>query len=577
MQKDCPQPGKLSFWIPLAFAAAGLAVYWPSFSAPFIFDDINLILNNPHIRDLWPLWRPVYTIRPLVDITLAINYALGGYEVAGYHAFNLAVHLAASLALLGIVRRSLMISLKEGVSESSATWIAALTAFLWMCHPLQTESVTYVIHRSESMMGLFYLLTLYAFIRGASQVDPGPWFKVSIACCAAGMATKSIMLTAPLAVWLWDRYFISGSFAASFKSRRGYYTFLFSTWLLLAVCASLPVMFNWHSPWLLKNAAVVHTPPLKYFIAQCTVLIDYTRLCFWPYPVSIDYFWSYSARYESLFSCAVILLVLAGIGWGLRKYPRAAFLGVMFFLILMPTSSFFPLRDLQADRRLYLSLAPLTTAVVLAAHALVMRAVRYKRLIKSLALLLIASIALIFCVMTFQRNMLYRNPDALWREALKVNPSNWRAINNIARNLLGQRSYREAADVLKTAIKENPSCVRVSLPGQEETELSYPWPKENREDFTADSIGAETYNLAGMCSMALGETGRAVHYFVCAVKLEPWQANNFINLGSAMANQGNLRDAATYFKIALEVDPESSSAVENLAELGKLEAEAEKK
>jgi hypothetical protein len=160
-------------FIPVLILVAGLWAYHNSFRAPLIFDDAFSITRNPHIRHLWPIWDALSPAsksfvggRPIVNLSLALNYALGGLAVRGYHVFNLAIHLLAGLTLYGIVRRTL---LRPGLSErfgASAEWIALAVALLWTVHPLQTEAVTYISQRCESLMGLFYLLTLYWFICG---------------------------------------------------------------------------------------------------------------------------------------------------------------------------------------------------------------------------------------------------------------------------------------------------------------------------------------------------------------------------------------------------------------------------
>ena len=222
---NCPASARFPigrFWAPLLIALAGFAAYANSFSGPYVFDDLGSIPENPTIRQLWPIGRvltppPGQTVsgRPLVNLSLAINYAFGGTGVAGYHLGNLLIHLLAGLTLFGIVRRTLV------PKTRMATQLACAVALLWTLHPLQTESVTYLIQRAESLMGLFYLLTLYCFIRwidadvgakrarvplqsgsGSRQafVESGRsngWAWLSGLCCLLGMASKEVMVSAP--------------------------------------------------------------------------------------------------------------------------------------------------------------------------------------------------------------------------------------------------------------------------------------------------------------------------------------------------------------------------------------------
>ncbi|HUI06351.1 MAG TPA: hypothetical protein VL486_05040, partial [Verrucomicrobiae bacterium] len=201
-------------FIPLVVVAAGLLAYQNSFTGSFVLDDYASIPGNPTIRRLWPIWQPLspphrgwLTVegRPLINLSLAINYALSGYNVWGYHALNLAVHILAGLTLLGIVRRTLLQPALRARFGAVASELALATAVLWTVHPLQTESVTYIVQRAESIMGLFYLLTLYCFIRGAESPLAGNgkwfmgngswepqarlWYGLSVMACALGMAS----------------------------------------------------------------------------------------------------------------------------------------------------------------------------------------------------------------------------------------------------------------------------------------------------------------------------------------------------------------------------------------------------
>jgi hypothetical protein len=172
-------PGAAVGWPGLAVAGiltlAALGAYWNSFNVPLLFDDSWAITDNPSIRHLGRigdvLSPPTATTvaRPMLNLTFALNYAWGGLSVRGYHAVNLLIHVCAGLTLLGLVRRTLLLpSLRPRYGEAALP-LAALAALLWTLHPLQTEAVTYISQRAESLMGLFYLLTLYGFIRAGES------------------------------------------------------------------------------------------------------------------------------------------------------------------------------------------------------------------------------------------------------------------------------------------------------------------------------------------------------------------------------------------------------------------------
>jgi len=173
---------------------AALLAYHNSFSGELVLDDGPSILENPTVRHLWPIWPALapppkegITVsgRPVLNFSLALNWAMGASDVRGYHGVNLIIHILAGLTLFGIVRRTLELASSTGAqrapgpvgqrpgveSSGHSTALAFAVALLWTVHPLQTESVTYIIQRAESLMGLFYLLTLYCFIRYVDAVE----------------------------------------------------------------------------------------------------------------------------------------------------------------------------------------------------------------------------------------------------------------------------------------------------------------------------------------------------------------------------------------------------------------------
>jgi hypothetical protein len=153
-----------------ALALAGSLAYVNAVRRPFMFDDVAAIVGNDQIRQLDPAVflpereRPVAG-RPLVNLSFAINYALGGLDVAGYHIWNISLHLLCGLLLFAVVRDTLGLPRIPPKLRSPATAIGFTVALIWMLHPLNSEVITYVTQRTESMMACFYLLTLYASFR----------------------------------------------------------------------------------------------------------------------------------------------------------------------------------------------------------------------------------------------------------------------------------------------------------------------------------------------------------------------------------------------------------------------------
>jgi len=398
-------------WWPITLAASlivlgALAAYYNSFAGPFVYDDVLSIVENQTIRQLWPIGRVLspppsgMTVsgRPLLNFSLAINYAFGGLNVWGYHAVNLAIHIAAALLLFGILRRTFLLPALRERFGSAALPLALACVLVWVVHPLQTESVTYIVQRAESLAGFFYLLTLYCVIRGAGAGTvpffaaqnptlpnavvgekgdcppslppslPGRyawlWYAGAVLACLLGMATKEVMVTAPLVVLLYDRTFLAGSFADALRQRWKLYAGLAATWGLLALLVlSTGLIF--------RQSELLAPDAMSYARSQPGVILHYLRLSVWPSPLCCEYPWSLANTLgEILPGVIVVGLLLAATLWGLTRRQAWGFLGAWFLLILTPTSSILPLTAPGHEHRMYLSLAAVTVLAVAGGYAL---------------------------------------------------------------------------------------------------------------------------------------------------------------------------------------------------------------
>jgi protein O-mannosyl-transferase len=184
-------------------------VYGQSLRAPFVFDDSFSVVNNTSITKLWPLvgdakhpgpLNPPQELptsgRPLVNLSFAINYRLGGLDPLGYHVVNVLLHMLSTCLVWAIVRRTLRLDYFGGRFAGAADLLAFCTALVWAVHPLNTEAVQYVTQRTELMLGLFYLATLYASMRywEASPASQSKWLALAVVACMAGMASKEAMV-----------------------------------------------------------------------------------------------------------------------------------------------------------------------------------------------------------------------------------------------------------------------------------------------------------------------------------------------------------------------------------------------
>lgn len=609
----------------ILIAIAILAAYSNSFHVPFVFDDIGSIEDNETIRSLWPIWKPLspppattVTGRPVANLTLAINYGLGGLEPSGYHAFNLAVHALAALTLFGVVRRTLLLPSLRPRFGQRATALALAVALVWAVHPLQTESVTYIVQRVESLMGFFYLFTLYCLIRGAHS-GPARWWRTTAVCaCALGMGTKEAMVSAPVVVLLYDRVFLGGSLRETLRRRGGVHAALWMTWSILAV-----EIVRGAGRTGTVSLRTVELTPLHYAMTQCEYLVRYIQLAFWPSPLIIDYGGPDAGVpiVRSLSGCwpwaLIILFLLAATGVALRSVPRAGFLGAAFFAILAPSSSIVPIiTEVAAEHRMYLPLACLVVLVALGGFTLATSLPAGGRSLPGrgpglaiLGGLVLAAITASFGWLTFTRNSDYGSALSLWDDTIRKRGSNQRAYINrgtayetSGRLDLAIADYTRAIDLepIHPIPRNNRGLVYVhrgmayEASGQLDLAIAdctraidlnpiHPIPRYNRgllhvhrgqyreaiADFDTaiklDPKSVEGYNNRGYALQKLGRHDDAIRDFDRAIALKQDHVNAYNNRGIALSGKGLYRKAIDDFTRAIELEPEAPVAYGNRA------------
>jgi len=557
-----------------------IAAYANTFSVPFLFDDAGAIRDNESIRQLWPPWAVLsppsgLTVggRPLSNLTFAFNHAAGGFNVAGYHAVNLGIHVLAALVLFGLLRRTFQ--LRPPLSGSARPLPAAAPAFLaaliWALHPLQTESVTYLVQRVESLAGLFTLLTLYCFIRGASittestevtgkhetslcvRCGENAWFVLSVVSCLLGMASKEVAVAAPILVFLYDRAFISGSFRAAWRRHRALHLALTATWIPLAFLvagtagrggtAGFGAGISWSA----------------YALTQCAAVPHYLLLSLWPSPLVFDYGMTVAPRAAALLPGATLLLALAaGTLVALRRNAPLGFAGAAFFLLLAPSSSIVPVAtQAMAEHRMYLALA---AAAGFATAGLF-------RIAGRMAVPVLLAAAAGFGWLTHQRNADYRSDLAIWSDTAAKCPGNPRAHSCLGFALLESGDAAQAIAHYRQAIALKPdfaeahnnlgnALLQSGSPGEAIIHL--------REALRLNLRTSEVHHNLGNALAAVGRLDEAVAEYRASIRLNPDLSEPHNNLGTALARLDRPSEAAAQFSEAIRLDPANAQASSNL-------------
>jgi tetratricopeptide (TPR) repeat protein len=552
----------------LLLALATLWAYRNSFNTPYYFDDIRNIVDNDAIRS----WSRSFSSnwargRPVVFATFTLNYSLGRLDVRGYHAVNFLIHLLGGLTLFGIVRRTLAL---RGIPPSlagSPNWLALSIALVWLVHPLQTQSVTYIVQRCESLMGMFYLLTLYCVLRGATAARGWPWYVASIASCWLGMGSKEVMFTAPFVVALYDRAYLSTGWRELVRRRWWVYAGLLTACAWLFLTSVIPALRP-------SEAAVVglglHTvTPWEYLRSQPGVLLHYLRLTFWPDKLCLDYLWPVAQAPREIYAPgAMILLLLAGSFFAWWKWPRLGFLGLAFFFILAPTSSIMPIADLAFEHRMYLPLAAVAAVVLLAVHGCIDQMPRERGGGNALRGTILAVAAIALVLRTVDRNRDYGNPVRMYEKTVAVAPHNYSAWSDLAVNYRRIGKLAEARAAIDTALKIQPSFytghATLARILQEQGEVE----EALGEYDAAVRLGmrhAPTMVRYGDLLASVGRSSEAIDAYELAIESRPWSATPRVRLGRVLARMGRVSEAAALLGQALKVEPDHIEASVQLA------------
>ncbi len=543
-----------------------VAAYQNSLAAPFVFDDQPNIVENALIRSLLPLPRFFKeTGRPVGFFSFALNYANGGTNVFGYHVVNLAIHVSAGILLFWLVLRLSSLPGNPNYIHKSCHTLAFSVAAIWAVHPLQTQSVTYTIQRFECLMGLFAIVFLCCLVASTKSRFAWHWQVAGGAAVWLGMGCKESMLMVPLVGLLVDRAFLSTTWRETVQRR----------WLLhsLATMAAA-AMLVWRvwaystKPSTEMGFGMTEVTWWGYLRTQPEVLLHYLRLVVWPNHLSIDYGWPIEDDPMKIYGLGAIILVLLAaslIAW--VHWPRIGVLALSVFLILGPTSSFLPIRDLAFEHRMYLALAPLVVLLVLAARWIGQRMMGDERMRKRASVILLLVIITGLCLRTSVRNRDYSDPVRLWSKAAHMAPHHPRPHLQWGSWLMRRGRSQEAIAQIEYALRLDPDY------GKGHHGLAVALASQGRDDEAAEHYQRAIelrpvffnahLNYANLCARQERFLD-AERLYRIALQIRPGHATAHCFLGAVMEAQENPHAAIDEFRWALRIAPDHAQSIERL-------------
>jgi protein O-mannosyl-transferase len=563
---DRPTPCWLLGLAALVLAGAAALAYRNGLHAPLVFDDTMSVERNESIRHLWPLtaiFRPPFdtsvTGRPVLNLSFALSYAAGRGDVRDHHLGNVAIHILAGLVLFGLVRRTLARWTALSPPRSGDRGVPGLAddgllfafavALLWLLHPLQTESVTYVIQRAESLMGLFYLLTLYCFIRYA-EAGRLFWAAGAVLACTLGMATKEVMATVPAIVLLYDRTFVAGSFVEAWR-RRG----RLHAWLWASLVVVFALVFGTKG----RNGTVGFGIGVRwwdYALTQFPAIARYLRLSFWPRGLVFDYGAQWVPHPAAVLPAALLVAALVGATlWALWRAPAWGFLGAWFFAILAPTSLVPGNRQTTAEHRMYLALIPVLVIAVLGLYEVATAWARDAAGRRRTMLVLTLGLGAVLGAATARRNEAYQTNFSLWADTVLKNPGNYFARNNLGNYLLEQGKIDASLAQYDEALRLNPDFpeghnnhgTALAHEGRlEDAKAEYRAAIRLKKEYYPDA-----HNNLGVALAREGDQQGALREFEEILRAKPEYPEVRFNYGNALVKLGRTAEAVAAYQEAL--------------------------
>lgn len=552
----------------LLIVAIGLLCYSNTFDAPFQWDDVPYIQNNPTIKGLGDFWNPSNEVglkeysralrtRSMGYLTFLINYKISGFDVTGYHVINISVHLINALLTYLLILLTLNTpALSKSRLRDHAKSIGLISALFFVCHPVQIEAVTYVFQRHASLAAMFYLLSLALYIvwrlESIRVIERarihGKMFRnkmapifylASLLSAVLAMNTKENAFTLPFSILLYEFIFMDRK--RLFKRVSSLIPFALTLFIIpLSMTGLDRSMGEIIGSIGLSSKGYALIERADYLFTQMRVIVTYLRLLVFPVGQNIAYEHSI---YNSFLAPPVLLsflflLFIFSIGIYCLRRSRAtdnafritAFGIFFFFLTLSVESSVIPIPMVINEYRLYLPSIGFFMAIVPSVYFL---SLNLKTARKALIVFLMLLI-FINAGATFARNTIWETRTGLWEDTVKKSPHSAVAHFNLAVAYNEKGMNQRAIDHYRTVVRLDPLYV-------------------------------EAYYGLGVLYHSSGLTGNAIENYLAALKLNPnfAEANN--NMGAIYNEIGMYKEAIRHFKEALRSSPDYPEAHFNIA------------
>jgi len=563
------------FWLTLlpatALSAITAIVYWPSLHYNFQFDDIANIQKHFNIRH-YSFSGLFFTGSRWISYWLnSVHYKIGKFDPFSYRVGNVLIHSFNGLLIFFVTFTALRHLKKSGFFKEHAFGISLITGLLFLLHPVQTQTVSYVIQgQLEGLSTLFIMSMALVYLHRAYTTNntlrwtlTGLFFALASLSCG----TKEIAIISPLLIMLFDWFFIAQGNVRSFISRLwifgllsltviGWYLYFLKPGFFTNILGLQMTVKNNIGNVITHDAKQMITPG-HFFISQFKVILHYLWIFIWPFNISVEYDWVLAKNFFA-FDCIIPFIMLLSISaliilQLLRNQTSTACFGALwFFACIAPRSSIIPSPELLVDYKTYMASYGW---LLLIAATLVWGAQLFMPYLKKIPVITQEQHALIAVALllalplgfsTYKRNIVWSSGKEFWGNIITNAPGKARAYNNYGVELSQQfKQYKEAIPYFKKAI---------------EMDDQYPDPCNN---------------LAVACSH-LGDTDTAIEALRKGLKINPYYPEGYNNLASFFLQQKKYAQAEKVLNHALKLRPHYGKAYFNLGRVNLERGDKEK-
>jgi len=449
----------------LVIVTAG--AYSNTLNNSFHFDDQTVIWDNPHIfmREitLENLYKAafdnIHPTRPVPYLTFALNYYLHELNLPGYHVTNIFIHIATGIFLYFLIKATLSLpSLNYKLDKQGPVVISCIVAAVWLLHPLQTQSVTYIVQRMNALSAMFYILAMLLYVKGRLTTETKNKRFLYGGCLLSSilaLGSKEIAATLPIFIFLYEWYFLQDLRTIRLANRRQ----LFLLILVILIFVAMAFFYFGGNPIkrIINGYSLREFTLLERLFTETRVVLMYISLIFFPHPYRLNLEHDFPISYSPVAPPSTLLAIVVLTGMALaavliaKKQRLYSFCIIWFLGNLVIESSFVPV-ELVFEHRTYL---PSTFILLLAVVPFYSLLLKNRKLFYTICTIILVTLT----ILTYERNKIWQDNRTLYLDCLKKSPNKYRVHYNLAHEYERLFEMDKAIQHYRIAIDSKPNNI----------------------------------------------------------------------------------------------------------------------